>query len=95
MSKKAAKKSAAAGAGESGFSTREITEAINKALVGLRAERKANSAKWSIGQHLQAAACETSLLLARKHCACSSSSLGMPKAHLSHTKFLSQLAKEE
>ena len=95
MSKKAAKKSAAAGAGESGFSTREITEAINKALVGLRAERKARSGDWTIGQHLQAAACETSLLLARKHCACSSSSLGMPKRKLSHHTFISQLAKDE
>lgn len=95
MSKKAAKKSAAAGAGESGFSTREITDAINKALDGLRAERKARSAKWSIGQHLQAAACETSLLLARKHCACSSSSHGLPKARLSHETFLSQLRKQK
>jgi hypothetical protein len=95
MSKKATKKSAAAGAGESGFSTREITDAINKALDGLRAERKARSEKWSIGQHLQAAACETSLLLARKQCACSSSSLSFPKAKLSHRKFVSRLGKEK
>jgi DTW domain-containing protein YfiP len=94
MSKKAAKKSAAAGSGRKGFSTRAITEAINTALEGLRAERKANSTKWSIGQHLQAAACETSLLLAKKHCACTSSSLSFP-AKVSHHKFLVQLGKEK
>jgi hypothetical protein len=95
MSKKAAKKSTARDAGESGFSTREITDAITKALGELRAERKARSAGWTLGQHLQAASAEAALIFAREKCACSSSSLGFPKRKLSHRVLLKQLAKDE
>ena len=75
MAKKAAKRSTA---GEKSFSTREITNAISKALDDLRAERKAKSAGWSLRQRERAALCEVALRFARKNCACTSSSMSFP-----------------
>ena len=88
MAKKATKKAAAE---RGGFSTEEVTNAIDRALEGLRAERKQRSRRWTIGQHLQAAACETALVLARKHCSCSTSSHSFPTVGLGEDKFLNGL----
>jgi hypothetical protein len=90
MAKRTTKKAAAA---KEGFSTEEVTKAIDKALGDLRAERAKRSRRWTIGQHLQAAACETALVLARKHCSCSTTSHGFPTARLGEDKFLSGLRK--
>jgi hypothetical protein len=91
MAKKATKKAAAADT--KGFSTEEVTKAIDSALEGLRAERKRRSRRWTVGQHLQAAACETALVLARKHCSCSSSSHSFPTANFGEDRFLNGLLK--
>ena len=91
MAKKTTKR---AGARKSGFSTAEITQAITKALGELRAERKARSADWTVSQHLQAAACEMALLLAKNKCRCTSSSHSFPKLKLTEATFLRGLGKE-
>ena len=82
-----------AGAKEKPFSTEEVTKAIDKALGELRAERVKRSRRWTVGQHLQAAACETALVLARKHSGCSTTSHTFPTPKLNQEKFLSGLRK--
>ena len=92
MAKKATKKAAAV-KDKDGFSTQDVTQAIDRALDGLRAERAKRSRRWTVGQHLQAAACETALVLARKHCSCSTSSHSFPTPRLGEDKFLNGLLK--
>ena len=82
-----------AAADTEGFSTEEVTKAIDKALDGLRAERAKRSRRWTVGQHLQAATCEAALVLARKHASCSTTSHSFPTARLGADKFLNRLRK--